>query len=307
MNIELETLIKTILNQAEVKYLSLDDAKEIYLKKHLQNAATRYYYYTKLNRMINLLKDKNVYYTNQITTAVLTDISAELLKKVQPQTINKYTLAIFTMLRYLSEDLELIDMPKVKYVKLTENNIEQRALQEDDIKLLNSYIATKSLRTQLVINLMLTTGVRRTELTRIKLSNINLEDGTIFLQNLDTKAHKSRYLFIMDEVMDILKPYLKAYKPSYYLFEENNKQLTPSAITSIIYRIKKELNLNDLTPHCLRRTFATYMLDNGANIMSVKNLLGHSTLSQTQKYALATHKQQKRDCIAYNPLTLLKK
>ena len=100
----------------------------------------------------------------------------------------------------------------------------------------------------------------------------------------------------------MLKEYIEVYKPKYFLFENNDhEQFSPSSITSIIDRIKKDLDLNNLSPHILRRSFATYMLDNGANIISVKELLGHSTLSQTQKYCLASLKQQQRDCLKYNP------
>lgn len=307
MNIELETLLKTILTQAEVKHIPLDDAKTIFLKKFIQSPGTLNYYEKNLRLLLSKLNDRNIYNTNQITTGILKEIATDYLKTVKPQTVNKYINSLLTMLRYLAYDLKLIDMPDVKYDNLIEDEVINKPLEQKDVISLSNYVLSKNIRTQLIINLLLSTGVRRSELTRIKLENVDLQHGTIYLQKLGTKARRGRYLFIVDDVKDLLIKYLEAYKPKYFLFEEDNHAMSPSSITSIVSRIKKELDLDDLTPHCLRRTFATYMLDNGANIVAVKELLGHSTLSQTQKYALATIKQQQRDCIAYNPLTLLKK
>ncbi|MDE6946506.1 MAG: tyrosine-type recombinase/integrase [Anaeroplasmataceae bacterium] len=75
-----------------------------------------------------------------------------------------------------------------------------------------------------------------------------------------------------------------------------------------IFRIiKEDLNLTDLSPDILRRTFGTLMMNSGANIMCVKELLGHSTLAQTMKYCLTQKKQIQRECILHNPMYFSKK
>lgn len=308
MNIDLNQLIKNLIEQAEEKAIDLQDAKKLFLMS-VNNINTKSYYNKNLTDVINSLNDMEIKMTSQIDTIVLMNITNQFEKRGnKPQTINKKIGALITMLKYLSNEIEVIDMPNFKFKKLKEDSFQGKALNEEEIKKCYQYTDSKSLRIRIVFRLMLETGIRRTEITRIKLKNISLEDQTIILQNLDTKSGKSRYLFLNEETNKILEEYIKKYNPKYYLFEnDDNTQLSPNSISSIIERIKKDLDMENLSPHTLRRTFATLLLDNGANIISVKNLLGHSTLSQTQKYCLASLKQQQRDCLKYNPSTLLKK
>lgn len=302
MNVDINLLLKTIIEQTNIKSLDLNDAKKIFLLKYNQNLQTKNYYNKNLIDIINHLSDIGINQTNQITTVSLQYIVNVLSDKNKPQTINKKINSLITMLKYLSEELELITYPSIKFKKLKEDNFQGKVITPEEINLIYNYLQKQSLKKQILFRLFLETGVRRTECTRIKIENINFENQTIFLQNLDTKSKKSRFLFLQDDTNELLKEYIEVYKPKYFLFENNDhEQFSPSSITSIIDRIKKDLDLNNLSPHILRRSFATYMLDNGANIISVKELLGHSTLSQTQKYCLASLKQQQRDCLKYNP------
>ena len=94
---------------------------------------------------------------------------------------------------------------------------------------------------------------------------------------------------------------MKQYKSKFFLLEENGLAISPSSVSSIIERLKKDSNLLCLSPHILRRSFATIMLQNGANIVCVKTLLGHSSLSQTNKYLLTNYNQLKTDFFNYCP------
>lgn len=306
MQIDLNTLLKTILTQANIKTLDLNDAMAIYLRS-IENPETKKYYISKLRNIFNELNKLSIYNTHQITTSSLIEIKNNLIKRVKPQTCNKYIEALFTMLRYLANELDLINMPDIKYKKLDEEDFQGAVLNPDEMTSCYEYIKhNKDLRIQLIFRLLLETGIRRTEITKIKIHNIDLANQTIYLPKQDTKAKRSRYVFIMDETIQMMNEYFIIYKPQFYLFEgKPGIKYSPNSIGSIVDRIKKDLDLPNLSPHVLRRSFATYMLDNGANIISVKELLGHSTLSQTQKYCMSSIKQQKRDCLAYNPIHLI--
>ena len=156
----------------------------------------------------------------------------------------------------------------------------------------------KSLRERLILELFYATGVRITELITIRFRDIRLEEGIIHVMG---KGNKERLVIIGNETTNVLRKYLNV------MNENNNKYLFPalrigrngkkgSMSTKAVFNIvKKYLKIisNDetLSPHSLRHTFATHMLDNGADIMAIKDLLGHNSLSSTQVY---THLQSEK-------------
>ncbi|MDE5856349.1 MAG: tyrosine-type recombinase/integrase [Anaeroplasmataceae bacterium] len=303
MNIDVNQLLKSILDSTEIKSLALRDSMKIFLQPYsLENHNTWDYYRRKLIKVVTFFEDIGVTRTNQITSSVIQEYVGFRIRHVKPSTLNKEVCALGTMLNYLAE-LELIPKPDYKFQKFKEDDVLRTFLNPDQVELLYDYVAGQSLRKQVIIRLMVETGVRRTEITRIQLRNISLDEGFIYLSNLQTKAKKGRYLFLLPETKELIIDYLKQYNPTVYLLEATKtKAMTPSAITSVLERIKKDLNLSDLSPHVLRRTFGTLMLNSGANIMCVKDLLGHSTLAQTMKYCLTTKKQLQTESIKYNPM-----
>ncbi len=303
MNIDINQLLKSILDSTEIKSLTLRDSMRIFLQPHyLENLNTWDYYRRKLIIVITFFENIGVTKTHQITNSIVQEYVNFRIHKVKASTLNKELCAFGTMLNYLAER-DLISKPDYKFQKFKEDDVLRTFLNPDQVNMLYKYISSQSLRKQVIIRLMIETGVRRTEITRIQLRNISLEDGFIYLSNLQTKAKRGRYLFLLPETKNLIIDYLKQYNPSIYLLESNlTKAMTPSAITSVLERIKKDLNLSDLSPHVLRRTFGTLMLNNGANIMCVKDLLGHSTLAQTMKYCLTTKKQLQTESIKYNPM-----
>ena len=300
-NLDATELIKIILEKTHKRSLKINDAIKLFLESRMQNIETTKYYESKLRVVNNCLISLKIYDTAQVTNDVLFHVASMLIKKVKPQTVNKYIQSLLTMLRYLADERDLITIPNLKWKKLKENNIERKALLPKEIKHLYLVIQNKSLRVQLVFRLMFETGIRRTELTKIKISNIDLNQNSIFLENFDTKAKRSRYLFFTDDLKDLIIRYMKQYKSKFFLLEENGLAISPSSVSSIIERLKKDSNLLCLSPHILRRSFATIMLQNGANIVCVKTLLGHSSLSQTNKYLLTNYNQLKSDFFNYCP------
>ncbi|MBR4496017.1 MAG: site-specific integrase [Acholeplasmatales bacterium] len=300
-NLDATELIKIILEKTHKRSLSIKDAIKIFLESRMQNIETTKYYESKLRVVNNCLISLKIYDTSQVTNDALFHIASMLIKKVKPQTVNKYIQSLLTMLRYLADERDLITIPNLKWKKLKENNIERKALLKKEIIHLYNVIQNKSLRIQLVFRLMFETGIRRTELTKIKISNINMNQNSIFLENFDTKAKRSRYLFFTDDLKDLITRYMKQYKSKFFLLEENGLAISPSSVSSIIERLKKDSNLLCLSPHILRRSFATIMLENGANIVCVKTLLGHSSLSQTNKYLITNYNQLKSDFFNFCP------
>ncbi len=307
MNIDSTELIKLILEKTNQKSLPLKEAINIFLDSKTENIDTCKYYESKLRNVYNVLISMNITQTSQITNDTIHLLASTLLKRVKPQSVNKYIQSLLTMLKYLNEERDLISLSIIKWKKLKENNYERKILSISEIEYLYKILSKKSLRIQLVFRLLFETGVRRTEATRIKLSNIHLESNSIFLENFDTKAKRSRYLFITNELKELIIKYINKYKSKFFLLESNGFPLSPSTISSILERLKKDSNIEYLSPHVLRRSFATLILNNGANILSVKTLLGHASLTQTNKYLISDYEQLRKDYINFNPTNILNK
>lgn len=147
----------------------------------------------------------------------------------------------------------------------------------------------EGIRDKLIIDLFYTTGIRRTELIHLKISNIDITKGVLKVLG---KRNKERILPVLPIIQNQFK--------NYFLERNNLEEVKDDAF---FFLTKKGVKLNDSlvyrlinmyfsnvsekvkrSPHILRHTFATHMLNNGADLNSVKELLGHSSLASTQIY-----------------------
>ena len=167
----------------------------------------------------------------------------------------------------------------------------------------------KTLRERLILELFYATGIRISELINIRMHDIRIEEGIIHILG---KGSKERIVIMGDEATESLRSYLivknkinPRSNKNDYLFPGimKNKSGKIKAISQrkVFNIVKKYLKVisNDekLSPHSLRHTFATHMLDNGADLMAIKDLLGHNSLSSTQVY---THLQPEKLKKIYN-------
>ncbi|MEG0909577.1 MAG: tyrosine recombinase [Bacilli bacterium] len=155
------------------------------------------------------------------------------------------------------------------------------------------------LRNRLVIEMLYATGCRVSELCNIKLNDINMEDKSIKIKG---KGSKERIVFFGEYAEDILKKYLSTSRSKlmgntnneYLLINDKCLNVNTYDIEKIVNDIVKDASIkHHVTPHTLRHTFATHLLNNGADIRSVQELLGHASLNTTGIYTHVTSERLK--------------
>ena len=141
----------------------------------------------------------------------------------------------------------------------------------------------------LILELLYTTGIRRQELIDLKIQNIDYSNKRIKVLG---KRNKERYIPLISSTIESIDKYLK-YRDGLKNIKSNDKLFLTSKGKSIydnlVYRITKKYfsgfsTKSKKSPHILRHSFATHLLNNGADLNSVKDLLGHTSLAATQVY-----------------------
>ena len=155
----------------------------------------------------------------------------------------------------------------------------------------------KESRDILILELFYSTGVRISELIKIKLEDINYDNNSI---NILGKGNKRRLVIIGNYAKKRLLDFLNYSNHNVgFLFKNERKSKTGYISERFVFNIVKKhvqkvTNNQKISPHSLRHTFATHLLNNGADLMSLKELLGHSDLSSTQIYTHVNIEQMKK-------------
>jgi len=167
-------------------------------------------------------------------------------------------------------------------------------LEIEDLLEFYSLEDSLNVRNRLIIEVLYATGLRVSELVNIEIKNINFSEQTIKVLG---KGNKERMVFFGDYAKELLEVYLQKFRKELlknnandYLFLNNKGNRLSSRSVEIILKkaIDSSAIKNKVTPHTIRHTFATHLLNNGADIKSVQELLGHESLSTTQIYTHVT-------------------
>lgn len=154
-------------------------------------------------------------------------------------------------------------------------------------------------RNRLIIELMYSTGVRVSELIKIKMNDIDESKKQIKVMG---KGSYERYVFYGDYADEALKKYinglrkelLKNKRSDYLILNKNGEAITTRGVSKIINNIIEETSVKTkVSPHTLRHTFATHLLDSGCDLRSVQELLGHKNINSTEVYTHVTSERLK--------------
>ena len=135
-----------------------------------------------------------------------------------------------------------------------------------------------------IVSLLYSAGLRRGELIDLKLSDIDSKRMVINVRQ--GKGNKDRITLLSPSVLEELRVYFKEWKPKVYLFEgpSGNKYSTTSVMNIIRSAAKKAGLKKSITPHALRHSFATHLLESGTNLRYIQALLGHKSSKTTEIY-----------------------
>jgi site-specific recombinase XerD len=243
------------------------------------------------------------------------DKMGEELKK---NTQNYHLIALRSFLKYLAKrDVQILSPEKIELMKMPDRDV--LFLEADEVKRLleapmlikkekkdedqddkrQSDILRQKYRDKAILEMLFSTGLRVSELAGLKKENINLKRDEFTVTG---KGRKSRVVFISDDAKYWLKKYFDSRKDlNPYLFMGHDKKkkddpedeaLTTRSIQRIVHKYAKAAGITKpVTPHTLRHSFATDLLQNGADIRSVQTMLGHSSITTTQIYTHITDKE----------------
>ena len=276
-------------------------------KKRSQKTIENYNFY--LNRFIEWFGNKK---PEQITAEAvrkyrlwlnrLIDTHGDPLKK---NTQNYHLIALRSFLKYLAKrDIKTLTPEKIELMKMPDREV--AFIEGSDLNrlleaplLINKDNEFIKLRDKAILELLFSTGLRVSELANLLKENINIKKDEFTIMG---KGGKTRVVFLSEQAKYWLQKYLdKRIDLNPNLFISHDKRagkkdadapITPRSIQRIVQKCAQAAGITKaVTPHTLRHSYATDLLQNGADIRSVQTMLGHSSITTTQIYTHITDKE----------------
>ena len=269
-----------------------------YEKRYPETTVTSYL--NALNKYNDFIDEKNIQYKT-----ITKDEIREYLKRLDEENYSKSSVSqnLSALRNFYSF---LINNNKItsNQFKLIKNPKKEKHLpnflQPDELQSIFDSIELETplgIRNRLIIELLYATGLRVSELVSLELKDIDFSSHEI---RVTGKGDKERIVFFGDYALKYLKMYLNrsrsillnGKKEDILLLNKDGNPITARGIEVVIDKIVNEAALkHNISPHVIRHTFATDMLNNGADLKSVQELLGHSSLSTTQIYTHITNER----------------
>ena len=216
--------------------------------------------------------------------------------KYEVSSVARKIVSIKAFHKYLSENYNVVDIStKINTPKFYRKLPNILTIEEVD-NLLDIKLDTPfDYRNKAMLELMYSSGLRVSELINLELSDIDLNNNYVRCFGKGSKErivpvgeYSSKYLSIyINEYRDSMK---KGYYTEKIFLNNHGKEMTRQGFFKIIKKIAKDKDINkNITPHMLRHSFATHLVNNGADLRTIQEMLGHSSISTTQIYTNVTN------------------
>ena len=214
---------------------------------------------------------------------------------LNPKTITKKLSAIHTFVDFLNEN-------KLKIILKADESIKVAKTLPKPIphKYIIEALQYADIKEQLIIKLLYTCSLRISELVFLRLEDIS----TDWIRVLG-EGSKHRDIPIFHSLKKLIDDYIELYTPKIYLFEKDSKILNQNHLRYIVNKVFKRISLK-VTPHQLRHSYASELLNGGAPIVDVSELLGHSSMATTQIYTKLGSALKQQNYNKAHPLCITK-
>ncbi len=266
-----------------LKYLSAE-------KRYSHHTVTAYE--TDLRQLRNYLSEVFDVATSDAESQMLRSWMVDLMEKgVSPKSINRKISAAKTYYTFLLKLNKIKDLPTSKLVSPKTKKGLPKFVKENEMENLFDLIKFESdyhgERDHLILEILYNCGLRLSELINIKKRDVDINQSTIKVLG---KRNKERIVPLNKVLLSLIKRHLKSHeeqslKSEYLILTDKGQKLYPKFVyRKVNYYLGQVTSMQKKSPHVLRHTFATHMLNNGADLNTIKELLGHANLSATQIY-----------------------
>ena len=253
-------------------------------------------YKVDLNQFFNyLIEEYKIDTPKNVTFKIVRNWISYLLESgLKPRSVNRKISSLKSYFKFLVNSNYSDSNPTLKIISPKTSKRLPVFIEKEKI---NSLLDAKffddnfiGYRDKLIIELFYFTGIRLSELLNISIKDVDFNNSQIKVLG---KRNKERLIPLTYTLISELKKFINNNNLNSYLFvDENNKKLYSKKVYRIVNKyISKVSSLKKKSPHILRHSFATHMLNNGADINAIKEILGHANLSATQIY---THNSIKK-------------
>jgi len=265
--------------------------KKLELKRYANNTVRSYI--NCFESFINHYKNEELLNLNE------NNIRDYLQKLVLEKRSNSYINQSINAIKFYYEIV--LGMPNRFYAierPRKEHKLPKVLSKEDILEIIDN---TNNIKHRCIISLLYSGGLRRGELLNLKLDHIDSKRMLIRIEA--AKGNKDRYTLLSKSVLKDLRVYYKQWKPTNYLFESpSKKQYSAASVVKILNRAAIKSGIKKkVTPHMLRHSFATHLLENDTNLRHIQLLLGHKSSKTTEIY---THVAKNTFTQIKNPLDL---
>ncbi len=251
------------------------------------------FYKSHTNHFLKWADNNNIETTHDLTEDLLIDYINFCKETASNATINKRVLMLKRIYLHSNVDFDFLhSIKKFKETKKTFNIVPTKKLKI--ILLYVNSLGNDKLMYKLLIYLLVDTGARINEIMNIKKSDIKLSDNEIILTTTKTKIE--RIVYFLDDTKGLIKEILDQDISTPYLLYNllKKRQINYDDVRYFFRFLKSELEIDKLHPHMFRHTFATTMIENDADLISVMQILGHRNIETTERYLHMSTKHVKK-------------
>ncbi|MBO3098787.1 site-specific tyrosine recombinase/integron integrase [Gelidibacter pelagius] len=244
------------------------------LKKYANNTVKSYV--STFEAFINYYNTKELIEINEL------DVRTYVLKLVQEDKSNSYINSAINSIKFYYESV--LGMPN-RFYEIERPRKEKKlpkVLSKEDV--LSIIANTNNLKHKCIVSLLYSSGIRRNELINLKITDIDSKRMLIRIEA--AKGNKDRYTLLSQSLLIDLREYYKQYKPKKYIVEGlYGKQYSGQSIGKVVLNAALKAGIQiPVTPHMLRHSFATHLLEAGVDLRQIQVLLGHSSSKTTEIY-----------------------